>query len=406
MLSRSRIVRCCACVAAVVFASVVASSAVAEESLRPELSYIAEQAQSIAKQHGFKSVSVGDFVGPPNFNSSAGAGIRRVLTEELQRLRLAVKQVDSDFGISGRYLVTDQYERLRPEQREELKEMLAPHLRIEADFYDAAGVALKSAGKDRRVVADVISEFDTRTSEETLARVLGANVDFYAMFSDTESFSDNPTINSFKQKTAVIRPGYWAAAGPKSDFALRVLVGGKAVPLTMQGGQPFVTLTKGDEFELEFSNKSRTDMSVEFLLDGLSSFAFSELRATSAPGAPPKYRRWIVPKGGNTTLVGWHRNNQRVDHFQVASFAESAAGGVGATGAHGTLSVFVRSTWPKDGPFPEDEVAAKRSGAGELPTLGVGFGRAEEIRVQEDQTTREYGMPRAMITIRYLKPAL
>jgi len=406
--------------AAFLFAAIVASIAVADESLRPELSHIAEQAESIAKQHGFKSISIGDFAAPPIYASAAGAGIRRVLTEEIQRLRLEVKPSGGDFGVSGRYLVTNKYDRLEPQQYEEFKRSIVPHLRIEADFYDAGGISLMADDKPGPVIADVVG-FGFSTPEETMARVLGANVDF-----DLNK-GMNAAIGSFTKKTAVIRPGDWAAASSTSKFSFRVLVQGRPVPISMQGGQPFVNLNRGDEFELEFINNDGTEVAVEFMLDGLSSFAFSEMRKNEEPGSPPNYRRWIVPRSRNFVLPGWHRTNEKVDRFEVTKFSESAAGIAGAAGiAHGTLSVFAQTTRPKPPPPPPviayKELPPERTSIeprmtampppsnvtanSALPEVGVGFGRAFEMRIQDDQTTREYGSPRAVITIRYIKTAL
>jgi len=134
-----------------------------------------------------------------------------------------------------------------------------------------------------------------------------------------------------------------------------------------------------------------------FTLDGVNSFAFSEVRQTKGPQrGEPKYTKWVIKRGKSLTLKGWHKTNEYVDQFKVTDFGESAAAKLGSASELGTITATFRASWYEGEDPPEGE----QPGAG----IGVGFGERTTQRVREDTAPREYGVLRAAITIRYVKP--
>lgn len=63
-------------------------------------------------------------------------------------------------------------------------------------------------------------------------------------------------------------------------------------------GQPFIDLRIGEVFEIAVRNDAPFDASVRFHLDGLNSFAFSEIRHTEGEKrGDPRFSRFILGRG-------------------------------------------------------------------------------------------------------------
>src|SRR4029078_8741055 len=105
---------------------------------------------------------------------------------------------------------------------------------------------------------------------------LGATVDIPPGLPSAASES---IIKSFQKPTAaLVANGTGAAASARSAYVREILVDSESRPLAIEEGQPFVSLEKGDSFQIRFTNKAADDVAVSFLLDGVSSYAFSEIR--------------------------------------------------------------------------------------------------------------------------------
>src|SRR5438105_1355863 len=76
------------------------ASARATADLRSELADVAKNIKQLLDGRNEDSIAVGQFTGPPNFPTSAGPGITQVLTEELQKVGIQVKQ-RANLGIKG-----------------------------------------------------------------------------------------------------------------------------------------------------------------------------------------------------------------------------------------------------------------------------------------------------------------
>jgi hypothetical protein len=384
---------------------------VASESLRPTLATVAKATAKILESRGLDSVGVGDFTGPPAFGSSYGPGIRLVLVEELGKLNVREKKVGAAIGIQGRYT-------LKPHEAG-VESIDGASLRIEASLVDISGqvltdlntqVTVPAPGTEQGTAAVPVSKGTmavdvqgTKTDVKgsgALGETLGATVDLDSMTAG--GFPNGDTvIGSFQNPTATIRGGTAVAASKASPFSMEILVGAKPRSITLEDGQPFVALTKGDAFQIRFTNRANYEAAVTFALDGVGSFQFSDVRYTDGPKrGQPKYSRWIVPRGKSIVIKGWHRTNETVDEFLVTDFASSAASKLGSVTGLGTITATVRATWRKGERAPEGEPMY----AFVEPDVGIGQGQRIEQRVKEDVDPREYGQPRAVITVRYTKP--
>src|SRR5947209_6429604 len=70
--------------------------------MRPQLAEVATNIKKFLAGRGVDAVAVGAFTGPSNLATSAGPGLARVLTEELERVGVQVKR-QARVGLSGTY---------------------------------------------------------------------------------------------------------------------------------------------------------------------------------------------------------------------------------------------------------------------------------------------------------------
>jgi len=395
------------CVSWIVVATFLVGSsppAFATEGLRDSLTKIAASVGKLLSARSIDSVSIGQFSGPPSFASASGPGIRQVLTEEFQKLNIRVKRLGAPFGVQGKYFIH------QPPGGDN------PQFRIQAEVVDANGEVLAALNGTVKIGENnsegLSAEQVTFTNGRTqvihdttdagdIADTLGATVDVHATEQRGEIGNPKSVIDSFRRPTATIHKGTAVGASRSSPFTLEVLVNNRPRPVKLVEGQPFVTLKKGDAFHLRYTNNARFATVVRFLLDGINSFSFSELRHNSGHRqGESRYVRWLINPGQSITLKGWHRNNKSVDEFLVTNLADSAAARLGSPTGVGTISVCVQATWLKTESPPADEIQVAFS---KTPSA-IGFGRRLEQIAAENNEPRKYGRTRAVITIRYDKP--
>lgn len=384
------------------------------ENLRAPLAKIAKAVTQVLQDRGADSIAIGEFTGPPSFASAAGPGIRKVLTEEFAKLGIREKKIGANIGIQGKYLVHEDQPTFAGGTKG------PPHLRLIASLVDKNGqvlteldveVSVKVGQEDGQPIIDktkiargtlVVDSYGGANDIHgagTLAESLGATVDLKRKNKDGFSGGSESVIESFDNPTAVVLANGSAAASRESPFQMEILVDGQPRPMKLEDGQPFVQLEKGNSFQIRFTNKAPFDVALVFLLDGVSSYAFSDVRETRGPQrGEPKYSKWIVSRNQSFTLKGWHRTNDYVDKFLVTDFAESAAAKLGSANGLGTITASVRATWRAAEKPPADEAAMYKM------VVGIGRGDRDSQQVKEDTEQREYGQTRAVITVRYAKP--
>ncbi len=386
------------------------------ENLREPLARIAKAVSQVLQDRGSDSISIGEFTGPPSFASAAGPGIRKVLAEEFAKVGIREKKIGASIGIQGKYLVQEDQAAFAGAQKG------PPHLQLLASLVDKNGqvltelnveVAVKVGVEDNgqpiidktriakgTLTIDAYGGIGDIGGARALAEVLGATVDLKQKNKDGFSGGSESVIDSFEKPTvALMANGTGVAASRESPFHMEILVEGRPRPIKLEDGQPFVHLDKGESFQIQFTNKAPYDVSVVFMLDGVNSYSFSDVRETQGPRrGEAKYRRWIVSRSHSFTLKGWHRTNDYVDKFLVTDFAESAAAKLGSASGLGTITASVQATWRQSERPPADETATH------AVVLGIGQGERDTQQVKEDTAPREFGQTRAVITVRYSKP--
>jgi hypothetical protein len=387
----------------------------ANENLREPLGRVAKAVAKVLQDRSADSIAIGEFTGPPSFASAAGPGIRKVLAEEFAKVGIREKKIGASIGIQGKYVVHEDQPAFAGGEKG------PPHLRIIASLVDKNGqvltemnveVTVKIGEVDGEAITDKTRIFaGTLTVDSyggsndiggggTLAEALGATVDLQSRRRQPGVDPTTSVIDSFANPTAVVLAnGIAVAAGRESPFQMETLVGGQPRPIRLDDGHPYVDLPEGDSFQIRFTNRSPYDVAVTYLIDGVNSYAFSDIRETKGPyRGEPKYNKWIVPRGQTFVLKGRHRTNDYVDKFLITDFADSAAAKLGSTSGLGTITASVRATWREGEKPPPGEVMVAKM------VVGVGRGDRDVQQVKEDVAPREYGQTRAVITVRYAKP--
>jgi hypothetical protein len=372
-------------------ATIVAGRAGAQEVLRPDLRDISKAVAAVVRKEGQAAVSLGPFRGR-FVPASAGAGIQKIMAEELAAVGILVNERAS-LEVSGRYIPLGEQRDFR-----ESKEILG--LLISVTISDAQGTPLaiidgdikarlEKTVKDREVVAQVLGvthpdEGGNRTPEEQ-GRDLKKRID----------------------KPAVTITGSRIKAEPKGNYAIEVQVlrEGMYVPLTPtnEGGFAFVQLQKTDVFAVHVINDSDFEAAVELAVDGLSNFAFFEKKG---------YRHLVVPPRKSYLIKGWQRTPQSSDEFVITDYAKGAVKELGASSdGIGTITASFAAAWdPRYDPnIPERSKLARRppddqSQPRDINDLAAGRGKPVASPVIE--APREIGRRRDMISVRYKKPDL
>jgi hypothetical protein len=377
----------------------------AAEALRKELAGIAATVAGVLKGRDQDTISVGQFTGPATFPTSAGPGIAQALTEEFQKLDIVVKAV-APLGIEGRYLVTDLDV---PDGDRPGRNQTVLAVRIQGTVVDQAGQVI--AGFTSGEVADVPvvdGKFQIDVpDEQTVLEVTGVTASLPP---------DEPAKDRAQRIREIVQPdpagapaqadppptarldGSRVFAAPGNDYAVEVLVNGRPRPAQLIDGLPFVEVGQNEFYVIRLVNNTPYEAAVRLTIDGLSTFAFSDLRHEDGPKAgQPRFNLWVVPPRGVKVVRGWHRTHERADSFLVTGYAESAAATLNHTADIGTITATFAACWPSDAPPPTDE-PPRRKGA-PLAT-GIGPPVQQNIRGLE----RTIGVVRAAVSVRYAKP--
>jgi hypothetical protein len=198
--------------------------------------------------------------------------------------------------------------------------------------------------------------------------------------------------------------GSLVRSAPDSPYAVEVLVkvpGGQYRPRTPKeaDGLAFVPIELGETYAVRLVNQADHEAAVELSIDGLSTFAFSEVRQA---------RRWIVPARGQILVRGWHISPKEINEFLITEYAKTAVAELGGSPEKiGTVTAVFRACWDRSAPPPAGEPTEKPMPSGPpVPqsSVGPGTGRGEKV-VQDSQlvTDRVDGVVRSVVSVRYAK---
>jgi hypothetical protein len=193
-------------------------------------------------------------------------------------------------------------------------------------------------------------------------------------------------------------------ASRTSDYGLEILINGKPAKPELRDGAVFVPISRGETYEVRLVNRSKFDAAAKVSIDGLNTFAFSDMRNPDGPRkGQPRYDTWIVGPGQSAVVPGWHKRDKgpgNINKFRVTSYAESAAAILKQETDVGTIQAIFSAAWPagQDPPAELNEPQIKRRG---LPDA-TGIGPPASVALQPIK--RDIGVVRASISIRYSIP--
>jgi hypothetical protein len=353
---------------------------VASENLRKELTGVAQNIKQLLDSQQESAIAIGQFTGPANYPSSSGPGIAQMLSEELTKLGIQVKQ-RAKLGIRGEYYPME--------------------INAEAPaFGKEMAVQLKGAVEDGfgKVVADFSFKLTVK-GESNFVEMMGVPVSLVkhnpeGRAKDIRNSYDNPKV--YKTGTRI-------SAGPNSPYAIEILVAKKPCDVHDNDGLAYIKLDRGDTYAVRLINDSPYEAAVRLSIDGLSMFTFSEIRqpdylAGNAPNpkkGQPLYNVVLVPKKGKVDIVGWHRNNKVSDQFLITEYAKSAAASIYHKTGIGTITATFAAAWPTTDAPPKDEPPKSRD------PNATGFG--DRVQAPFVEVQRTVGAIRASVSVRYNK---
>ena len=184
-------------------------------------------------------------------------------------------------------------------------------------------------------------------------------------------------------------------AGPKSPFAMEVLVNDNCLAPVDRNGLAFVPILKDQTYTVRLTNDTDQEMAVRLYIDGLSMFTFSAMRQTSGSGKDePRYEMLLMPPRRSIVVPGWHKTNSESNKFQVRDYPQSAAASVRKDSADvGTITATFAAAWAGDA-RPKDEPPGTKD-----PKRGTGVGEAVDVKYKA--LPRKVGVQRATVSVRY-----
>ena len=350
-----------------------AGPARAQSNLEVELAEAAKDLKLLLKERDEAALAVGAFTGPSHLAASAGPGIAKVLTDELKKLDVKVER-RAKLEVKGDYTdVTDA----------ESKQLAA---RLTFRVLDRSGKQVTQF--ERAVFGDA-----------TLPTLFGLTADLppagdtAARRKKLEDAIDHP--HAELKNTRI-------AAGAGSPYAVEILVkrpDGTFAPRAPRedDGLAFVEIKRDEVYRVRVLNDSPYDAAITLTVDGLSVFAFSEVKDKAGN---PKYHNFFIPRGAST-IKGWYISNTQADEFLVTELPRSAVAekGLRNSDSIGTITVTFAAAWPRDATPPPDEPKAPPP----FSRSGDATGRGQRIGDNLTETERHLGVVRAAVSVRYTK---
>ncbi len=343
--------------------------------LKLEMAELAKEVQKEAEKYG-NSITLGEFTGPRELASSGGPGIAQALKAELEKLGVTVTR-SAQVAVKGEY-------RVATDDRSN-KTALAVLARVT----DRTGKELLELHP--RAVFDLA----------TIAAVTG--VTMVAPVDTSQPKREEAVDRALATIQRPFKKGTLLAASENSPYAIEVLVGPRpdGGTLDLNDYRPravsidrdnlaFVTIRRGEVYAVRVINNSKFDAAMTLTIDGLNMFAFSDNKA---------YEFAIVAAGSSGVIMGWHRNNELSDAFQVSEYSKSAVfQRMPSSSSIGTIHVSFKAAWPADSAPPEDEFPP---GARDANATA----RGAELKAKYTEVVRAYGKLREAVSVRYNKEA-
>jgi hypothetical protein len=345
------------------------AAARADDALRTELAVVAKAIAEAVKGLGHDAIAVGEFTGPAQLSASGGPAIAKTLAEELAKNNVAVNR-NAAVGVKGEF--------------EDVKDNASGLL----------AARIKGAVTDRS--GQVLFTFTRGVFSETvLAALFGATAKLPTDLppaernAELEKSLDNP-------KVQVRGPRVSAADSPYAVEVWAARAGAESKPRTakVENGLAFVPLARGEVFGVKLVNKSKLDAAVTLTIDGLSLYAFSDVK--DATTGRPRYTVVVLGPDEEVFIPGWHRTNEASEAFVITDYARSAAAELKSTAPTGTITATFAAAWPKNQPPPADEPGGTARSA-------EAVGRGARVAQKYVEVERTVGVVRATVSMRYVK---
>jgi hypothetical protein len=266
------------------------------------MSDAAKNIATFLKAHKRSSIAVA-FSGPPTSKTSTSQAFVQFLTERLAAHKIRVED-DDKFGVEGKFRLVE----------------------VESEDEDSPKrVALAVTMKIVDNLGKVFLDYDlgrTLAGENEVLSLLGASGSLVGIKKTKDRGAR--IRNSIRNPNLVVVSGTKAKATARSPYAVELLVKKRPRKITKtKGGLGYVEVDLNEEYTLRFSNTSSREVAVEVRIDGLSTFHFSQLRATGKERkGEPKYRFWIVPPRNPVEVPGWHKTDKKSLAFRVTPEGE------------------------------------------------------------------------------------
>jgi hypothetical protein len=357
--------------------------AAASQELREALRDLAAAVNKVLAGEREDAIAIGSFTGPATLPTASGPGIAQVLGEEFAKLGVAVKE-RAKFGITGSYAPAE-LPAANPDDRAIGKKVLA--IKLTASLVDGFNNPVGNLNFQRVI-----------RGEATFLELIPLTVSLPPQGREVDRHQrlrDIYTPPKDGQKKADSKLGSVIRSGP---YAIEILVEDKPREAVAKEGLAFVPIRRGEAYAVRLINDSEYDAAVQLRIDGLSVFTFSELRHTDGPQkGEPGYTVMLVPAKKSAIIPGWHITNEKTDRFLVTAYAKSASANLKPTAAVGTISATFQAAWEKTP--PPDEPGKKKS-----PGSGDATGRGPRIDKKYEEVTRQLGVIRDEIAVRYTRP--
>jgi hypothetical protein len=356
-----------------------ATPAGAAESL--DLGPLAKDLKALLKAQGQKDIAVGEFTGPPGQQGGGGAGLQQGLIAALKAVGVGI-DAGANLYVKGDYLFDEDSD--RDYDRSVLRVMLTVR--------DKRGKPLLDLEKKVRK-KKIDKKVEIRNLREQI-KAAGGTTSFPLNFTNADAAEE---FYKRLKKPSVHLAGtrIQAVEGSPYSIEIRARKGrkGRAAarkPTLGKKGLAFVALAPGELYEIHIKNNSRFDVAVSVHIDGLDTFTFSDVKNETT--GRPLYSHYVIPAGSEDKIKGWHRDNDKVDAFEVTGFGESeAAKLLKGNATVGTITVLFHPAWK--GKKPPD---GARSAAGDLGTK-----RGPPLREKRKEVRRTIGALREAISVRY-----
>ncbi len=276
----------------------------ADDSVGSAIDSILNQIQPFLRQKKLLTVSVGEFTSIAG--TSSGPEIQVKLVAAIEKLAgFKVDPTEYDAMIRGRI------------EKIELANGLA--VKVVAQLFDASNRPIgQFAGESSEASAEILGQ-------EAVPRLLGITSNSGG--SDTKKREEKFQEDIQQDPSAIQGTETFAASGSK--YSLEVLIKESADSFnpvkpekTGRRGNAFAEIPTGKVFAIRLRNYSNTEAAVNLTLDGISSFAFSEVRKDTV--------YWLVPpasggKPGEALVRGWDKDDEHSFEFKTVEYPDSEA---------------------------------------------------------------------------------